>query len=168
MNRRLYFLFPDEQHARRAVEGLENAGVQTGRIHAVTAVAGELQHLAWASERQRSDTLHRLESQLWNANLTLFFLALMVLILALFSGATGWAIAAVAVMLVSFIAGLLFTVYVPDGRLKGFRDALAHGEVVLMLDVPRTQVGAVENYLHRRHPEAVAGGASWTVDAFGL
>lgn len=34
-----------------------------------------------------------------------------------------------------------------------------------MVDVPSGQVAEVEETVHRRHPEAIAGGVGWSVDA---
>jgi hypothetical protein len=34
-----------------------------------------------------------------------------------------------------------------------------------MVDVPAGRVAEVEETVHRRHPEAIAGGVGWSVDA---
>jgi hypothetical protein len=49
-------------------------------------------------------------------------------------------------------------------HLGEFRDALAHGEVLLMVDVPRGRVSEVEDRVHRHHPEATVGGVGWSAD----
>lgn len=55
----------------------------------------------------------------------------------------------------------------PDVHLTEFTDALAHGEVLLMVDVPGSRVAEVEDFIHQRYPESVVGGVGWTLDAFG-
>jgi hypothetical protein len=51
--------------------------------------------------------------------------------------------------------------HVPNVHLQEFRDALRHGEILLMIDVPQQRVDEVEYRVLARHPEAVAGGSSW-------
>jgi hypothetical protein len=167
MLRRLFFLFPDEKHAQRVVHELVNNNIPKRRIHAITH-GGRFITLPKATERQKRDTTFRVEKLLWFANLLVFALAFLGLIMALISGEVFWSAAAIFVMLASFIAGELFVVYVPDVHLSEFTDALSHGEILLMVDVPKKQVAEVEHYVHRRHPEACVGGVGWTLDAFGI
>jgi len=169
MNRRLYFLFPDAAHARRAIERLpQETGVDADHIHAITRREAATDPLPRPTTAQRRDLAERIETAAWNSNLVLFALALMVLVAALLQGSAAWAALALLVMGLTFLGGAWFTNHVPHVHLDEFRDALGHGEVLLLVDVPRRHVPAVENYLHRRYPEAVAGGSSWSVEAFGL
>ena len=167
MLRRLFFLFPDEAHAQRVVEELINNDIPEHRIHAI-ARGIELNTLPEATERQKRDTAFRLEKILWNANLSIFALSFVMLFATLIAGEFLWAVAAVAVMLASFIAGEWFVVYLPDVHLSEFTDALSHGEILLMIDVPKKRVDEIERFVHHHHLEAFVGGVSWSVDAFGL
>lgn len=169
MNRRLYFLFPDQVLARHAVDNLlDGAGVDARHMHAIARSDVRIDRLPHPTRRQRSDLAARLESLLWNGNLVLFGLALLALIAALVAGATGWVMAALLVMATTFLGGALFTYRVPHVHLDEFRDALAHGEILLMVDVPSNRVKTVEDYIQHHYPAAVPGGASWNVEAFGL
>ena len=76
-----------------------------------------------------------------------------------------WLLLPAAVMLISFLLGEEFTRRVPDVHLSEFRDALRHGEILLMIDVPVTKVERFEALVHRHHPEAVTGGVGWHIDA---
>ena len=167
MNRRLYFLFPDETHARHLIDTLPDAGIPVKRIHALTRDGGELRALPAATPRQRGDAGLRVERWLWGANLGLFGLALIGGIWALLAGPLGWPAIAIATMLATFIGGLIFT-HVPNVHLPQLRDALAHGEVLVMGDVAKGRVHETEELVRRHHPEAVVGGVGWTVDAFGI
>jgi hypothetical protein len=69
-------------------------------------------------------------------------------------------------MAASFISGLWST-HLPDATLQEFQDALAHGEILLMVDVATRHVTELEARVHRLHPEAVVGGVSWLPDAPG-
>jgi hypothetical protein len=169
MNRRLYFLFPDAVHARHAVDTLlDGTGVDARHIHAIAQREGRMSRLPHPSGRQQHDSAAHIESLLWNGNLLLFGIALLVLIAAIVAESTGWTLAALVVMGTTFVAGFLFTYRIPHVHLDEFRDALAHGEVLVMVDVPSEKVKTVEDYIHRRYPEAVPGGATWTMGAFGL
>ena len=87
--------------------------------------------------------------------------------LLIFSGLTWWLLLPLAVMVANFLAGLYFT-SLPNTHLGEFRDALGHGEVLLMVDVPENQVALVEHRVHHQHPEAAVGGVGWGTQAFGL
>jgi hypothetical protein len=168
MKRRLYFLFPDTAQAGTAVRDLTNNGVPETRMHCVARDDVDLTGLPAATGRQRRDIVHRLERRLWNGNLILFGVAAIALFLALLRGSVAAAVAAAAVALASLAGGALFALRLPDIALDEFHAALRHGEVLLMVDVSRDCVEDVEELMRHRHPEAVAGGSSWTVDAFGV
>ena len=168
MHRRLYFVLPDAGHARAAAADLRAAGLDDAHLHALAREGTDLAGLPPASPRQRIDTLGRAERWLWNANLALFALALAGLAWALAAGAALAVAVALAVMVATVTAGYLFVQRLPHTHLEEFRQALAHGEVLLMVDVPAGRVAEIEALMRRRHPEAVPGGATWTVDALGV
>lgn len=167
MKRRLYFLLPDAATARAAVKDLAWSGFGNRHIHAVARAGVSLEELPEASARQRRDLLHLLERIWWNTNLALFFLALLGLLIGVLSGATIWSLAMLAVLIVTLLLGVLETA-LPNVGIDELRDALRHGEVVLLVDVPRSRVADVVSFLHTRHPAAVLGGVSWTIERFGM
>jgi hypothetical protein len=165
MNRRLYFLLPDTAHAGAVVTDLAACGIRHAAMHVVAKADVDTTGLPVATSRQRSDRGGRLETLLWDGNLLLFFLALLVMAGQFLAGARGtWLLVPVAIMLATFAAGLVFTARIPSVRLSEFTDALHHGELLLMVDVPVRQVSCVESLVQRHHPEAVAGGVGWHLD----
>ena len=132
MLRRLFFLFPDEKHAQRVVHQLVNSNIPKRHIHAI-AHGVKLYTLPRATDRQKKDTAFLLEKLLWVGNLLVFSLALIGLIAALIAGETIWSVVALLFMLATFIAGEQFVVKVPNVHLSEFNDALAHGEILLMV-----------------------------------
>jgi len=168
VSRRLYFLFPSEPEAHRVLEEFVAAGVNANHIHAIGGEGRPLTTLPPATLRQRRDVGRYLEQVLWNGNFTVFSIALVGLIASLFWGFSVWSTLAIGVMLATFVAGVLFAVTVPDVHLHEFRNALSHDELLLMVDVPKKQVAAIEDLVYRRHPEALAGGATWTIEALGI
>jgi hypothetical protein len=165
MKRRLYFLLPDTRHARTVVDDLAASGIRLKAMHVVARPGLDTGDLPVASSRQLRDTGGRLETVFWDGNLLLFFAALAALvILFLLQAHWGWLLIPCAVMLATFVAGLVFTARIPNVHLSEFTDAIHHGELLLMVDVPVRQVSYVESLVHRHHPEAVAGGVGWHLD----
>jgi len=168
MNRRLYFLLPDKAHALSVVDELAHEGIGTENMFALGNQGKQLDGLPSASLRQYNDAAGHLESFLWNANLLSFVVALGIFIVLLVTaGWNLWLLAPAAIMLANFLAGLRF-VQLPNTHLNEFRDAMSHGEILLMVDVPEQRVADIENQVHHHHPEATVGGVGWGTPAFGL
>lgn len=169
MKRRLYFLLPDVEHTRAVVAELAASGIERRRMHAIAAQGVDLEDLPLASRHQRNDLGAQLETILWDGNLVLFFIALLVLaVLALLHVSLFWLLLPVAVMLATFIAGVAFTRHIPNVHLREFTDALHHREILLMVDVSAGQVARIEELIHQHHPEAFTGGIGWHVDALHI
>lgn len=168
MNRRLYFLIPDRTHALAVVDDLVAHGIDIEHMHAIGDRRTRLDGLPNATPRQRRDSASRLEKILWNCNLACFVLALVAtLITPIFIGLSWWLLLPITVMAANFLAGVRFT-NIPNTHLGEFRDALAHGEILLLVDVPETRVAEVEDDIHHQHPEATVGGVGWGTQVLGL
>jgi hypothetical protein len=165
-NRRLYFLLPDVSHARDVVKELLSTGLDAKHIHAMAKENIDLEDLPRATFRQQRDHMHTIEDWLWKINLVVFFVALFILLWTI-TDPSGLSILMLLVMVVTFIGGY-FWAQVPDTHIKEFRPEMSHGEILLMIDVPEQHLFEVEKKVHRHHPEAILGGATWMVDAFGL
>ncbi len=166
MTRRLFFLFPDREHALRAVQELVDSGVDRARMHTVARDDIALDGLPEASPQQRRDLASRIEYWGWRLDLALFFGALLALIGLLASGNAWWWLP-LLVMAGAYLAGQRFT-RLPNAHLDEFAEAIHHGEILLMVDVDANDIEAVEQRVRKRHPEAVAGGSTWTLPAFDL
>ena len=165
--RRIFFTVPNARHASRIITELEAAGIERSRMHALARTGINLPGLPVATEPQRRDRVSLLENRFWRTDLVVFGIAAVLLALATFNAWTFWAIAALFVMLLSFLLGNWFSVNLPHAHLGDLRVPLAHGEVVLMIDVPRTRVREIEQLVSRHHPEADVSGVSWTIQALG-
>jgi hypothetical protein len=168
MKRRLYFLFPYPEQARRAVRELEQAGIGVSHVHALVRDPSRLEGLPRATPAQRTDAVGRIERVSWNLNLGIFLLALSGLVYGLATGSWAWSIACVVVTALSFVLGDWFTTHVPNVHLSEFTEALAHDEVLLMVDVPMWRVREIEDRIHSRHPEAAIGGVGWIIEGLGI
>jgi len=166
MKRRLYFLLPDNVHAAALISDLESRGIERNHMHAIAGRGGDVSGLPAASHMQHNDTGARIERYLWSGNLLVFFVALIALVvLALLPLPAWWLLLPGAIMLACFLSGLEFVMRTPNVHLEEFKSALRHREILLMIDVPVEQVAEVENQVHRRYPEAMAGGVGWSLDA---
>ena len=167
MLRRLYFLFPDEQHAQNVADRLIIRRIPKHAMHAI-AQGVKLRTLPEATERQKNDTVSHIEHILWSVNLLLFVMALIMLLVSLATAEWLWSGVYLAVMLATFVVGKQFIEHVPNDHLTEFTSALAHGEILMMVDVPIYRVTEIINYVEHHHPEATLDGVSWTMDAFGI
>jgi hypothetical protein len=167
MLRRLFFLFPDEKHAQDVVDHLLIREIPKHRMHAISRVS-KLTTLPEATERQKNDIAFHVEQILLKTNILLFSVALIILVASLVMTAWLFAVCAFAVMIITYFAGQQFITRIPDDHLTEFADALSRGEVLLMVDIPIHRLLEVERFVHRHHPDAVSGGVSWTMDAFGI
>ena len=167
-HRRLYFVVADENQAVQVVTDLGTGGVDRRHIHAIAGKGILLTKLPPANARQLHDAAWRIERAWWTGNLSLFFLALAGLVFSIAQDIPAGAVISIAFMALTFVAGALFALRVPDTHLDEFRGALSHGEVLLMVDVPHSRVAEVEEIVRQRHPEAVPGGTGWTIGALGI
>jgi hypothetical protein len=162
---RLYFLLPDEMHAQSAMDTLKDAGISDGKIRAHKRSKTRSDRVgAW----QRLDPAERIEKIAWRADLALFFIALLMFCVALWQTSVMFIVLSLLVMTVSFLAGNFFAEYVPRVHLREFEHALSHGEVLLTVDVHDDRVAQIESLMHHRHPAAIAGGSSWTIQSLGI
>ena len=168
MWRRLYLTFPDSDHARQACHELEQEGISREQMHALSGDGKGISDLPQATPEQRQDRVWFWEQFYWNGNLALFGVALIGFLIALFSGAYGWAIVTIAVMFATFLGGNYFASKLPHAHLNQVHEPLQHGEVVLMVDLPPEQVGRVDHAVARRHPEAGGHVVGWTMPGMGI
>ncbi len=161
MLRRIYILFPEKHHVETAVGDLKSLNIDIRHMHAIARRGVDLKGLPEASVRQRTDQGAKLEQLFWNLNLMLFALFLGLLVLSLLVGAWGWSVASLLVMLVSCLGGYYFASHIPHAHLEGFRSALRHGEILLLVDVPRWKLHLVDSVIRKDHPEATCDAVGW-------
>ena len=63
-------------------------------------------------------------------------------------------------------AASMIGVSTPSHRLKRFEQAIEQGQLLLMVDVPRSRVREIEERLEALHPEARFGGVEANIPAF--
>jgi len=168
MFRRLYFLLPNAELTQRVINELHPLGIPQRNIHTLSHEGMPMPSLPRATKEQIHDDVHLIEDILWKANLALFFVALAVFVFSVLTGSLFFSMICLAVMVVTFITGDFFALYIPHINLNEFKHAINHNEILLMIDVPKKRVAEIEDCIHRHHPAAIEGGSSWSFQFMGL
>ncbi|WP_428420821.1 DUF1269 domain-containing protein [Methylibium sp.] len=80
-----------------------------------------------------------------------------------------WAMAAVLAVLGGLLgawSSSMIGIAAPSGRLRRFEGAIEQGQILLMVDVPRSRMQEIESLLRTTHPEAHYEGVEPDVPAF--
>lgn len=161
MNRRLYYLIPDTSHAQSLSRELTDLAIPHLHVQTLSESEPGLNKIAAAHTSVESDRDDVLEWWLWRANLAVFFLSLLVFIGLLVFLPGLYLIVPLLAMAFCLLAGTLFSLRMPNVHWREFKQAVGHGEILLMVEVPPTELKRVDQYVHRLHPEAVTGGVGW-------
>lgn len=169
MRRRLYFLLPDVDSAKRTADDLLLARIEDRHMHFLARRGTDLGELHEASYLHKTDLVH-------GAGVGLMLGALGGLVLGAVivtyppQGTQPQLVAVLIAALVGAVLGAwmasMAAAAVPNSRLKQFAGDIAHGKVLLMVDVPYGRVGQVRDVVLSRHPEAVSGGQETRYPAF--
>lgn len=161
MRRRLYFVLPDVDSARRTADDLLLARVDDRHMHFLARRGTDLGELHEAGYLLKTDLLHGAGIGLGLGALgglamgALFLLSpiegtqphpVSLLIAVLVGGALG-----------AWVASMVGS-SVPNSRLAQFRQDIEAGRVLMMVDVPYAAVEPIRQGVVARHPEAVPAG----------
>lgn len=155
--RRLFFLLPHVESCQAVVAELEKAGVPERHLHVVASLEQRLGDLPEAGVLQKTELLHGL---VWGLGLG-----------ALAGLLGGWLIVRFPpidhglgndTLIITAGLGALFGALVSalmsshehNHSLDKFEQAIEAGEILLMVDLPRTQVEATKRMVLEHHPEA--------------
>ena len=159
MRRRLFFVLPDVESAKRTADDLLLARVDDRYMRFLAKRGTELEPLHEASYLDKTDIVHG----------AAVGLALGALIGAL-AGAAIVAYEGMSTRLVAVLIGMLVGApfggwvasmvgaAVPNSRLRQFDADMEAGRVLLMVDVPTDRVEEIRELVLSRHPEAVPRG----------
>ena len=169
MRRRLYFLLPDVDSARRTANDLLLARIEDRHMRFLARRGTDLGELHEASYLQKTDILH-------GAGIGLMIGGVLGLILGTVIVAyppEGTQPQLVAVLIAAIIGSVLgawmasmAAAAVPNSRLKQFQQDIERGRVLCMVDVPYGRVEQVRDLVLSRHPEAQSRGQATRFPAF--
>jgi hypothetical protein len=166
--RRLYFLLPDVEHAKIVVNELLLARIGERHIHAVAKEGMELEDIPEATLMQKSDFVPALERGVTIGGATGLFAGLLALSLPtglILGGGALLTMALAGAGIGAWMSSMIGT-DVPNSRLHAFEEAIAEGEVLMIVDVPKARIDEITELVKQHHPEAEIGGAEPTVPAF--
>lgn len=169
MRKRIYWLLPDGDAARRTMNELLLARIGEMHIHFAAADGADMRGLHAANVLQTSDLIGSAQmGALIGAGLGAAAGALAAYVLSE-TGATPQvlviAMAAVGAALGTWMSSLIGS-STPSRRLRRFEDSINAGQYLLMVDVPNGRVAEIEELLERTHPEARFEGVEPNVPAF--
>lgn len=169
--KRLYFLIPTVDSATLIVNELLLARIEERHIHIVARDHALLEraHLPEANLFQESDFIPALERGLAVGGVT----GLLAGVAAVTFPPAGLVLGGGAVLATSLLgAGLgawaasMIGVSAPNTQLTRFEQALAQGQLLMLIDVPKSRVEEITELVHSHHPEAQVEGIEPTIPAF--
>jgi hypothetical protein len=169
MRRRLYFLLPDVESARRTADDLLLARIEDRHMQFLARRGTDLGELHEASYLQKTDILHGAGIGLVLGGIGGLILGAIIVTYP----PEGTQPQLVAVLIAAIIGGVLGAwmasmagAAVPNSRLKEFREDIERGRVLCMVDVPYGRVEQVRDLVLSRHPEAQPRGQATRFPAF--
>ena len=167
--RRLYFLVPDLDTANTVVDELLLKRVDEHHIHVVAKEGTPMGDLPEANLLQKSDFIPAMERGLAVGGITGVLAGIAAVTfppagLVLGGGAIlGTSLAGAGIG--AWISGMI-GMDVPNSQIEKFEDAIEKGEVLMMVDIPKTRVEEIEALVQQHHPDADMGGTEPHIPAF--
>lgn len=165
--KRLYFLLPDVDSAKKIVDELLLARIEERHIHIVARDHAPLEkaHLPEAGLFEESDFVPALERGMAVGGATGVLAGIAAVTFPpaglILGGGAILATGLLGVGLGAWIASMI-GVSVPNTQLKKFEDAIAHGQLLMLIDVPKDRVDEIVELIKSHHPEAHVEGAEPT------
>jgi uncharacterized membrane protein YeaQ/YmgE (transglycosylase-associated protein family) len=170
MRRRIYWLLPDLASARRTMDDLLLARIAEQHLHFVAREGADMTGLHPANILQTSDVIRAAQSGLVIGGA----------VGALVGGIAAWyfpivgddpqwglvAVLGIVGALIGAWSSSMIGVSTPSNRLARFEPAIEAGQILLMVDVPRSRVDEIEQRLQALHPEAHLEGVEPNIPAF--
>jgi hypothetical protein len=166
--KRIYFLIPNIETARNIVNELLLERIDERHLHVLAKRGTDMGDLPEATFLQKSDFIPALEQGLTLGGFTGFVSGVVAL------GLTGGPIVIGGTILATSLAGALFGALmssmigssIGNRQLQQFSAAIEKGELLMMVDLPKQRVEAIEQVVNKKHPETRCGGTEPTIPAF--
>lgn len=167
--RRIYFLLPNVEVARKVVDELLLARVDEGHIHVIAKEGTPMEDLPEASLAQKSDLVPALERGLTVGGAT----GVLAGVIAVTFPPAGLALGGGALLALALagsgvgaIMSTMIGVSAPNSHTKQFEDAVNKGEILMLVDVPKARVDEIEGMIKQHHPDAEMEGTDPTIPVF--
>lgn len=167
--KRLYFLLPNLECARRVVDDLLLHRIAERHIHLLARRDTPLEDLPAATVAQRTDLVPALERGVAIGGAT-GALAGLVAVAVPPAGLVigGGAVLGLALAGAGFgaWAASLMGISTPNSQLKRFEQAIEGGQILMMVDVPMDRIEETSTLIRSHYPEADIGGTEPTMPPF--
>jgi len=167
--RRVYFLLPNVDVARKVVDELLLARISDDNIHVIAKEGTTMADLPEASLAQKSDVVPALERGIAVGGAT----GLLAGVVAVTFPPAGLALGGGAVLAIALagtgfgaLMSTMIGVSTPSTRLTQFEDAVKQGEILMLVDVPKARVNEIEGMVKQHHPDADIEGTEPTIPVF--
>jgi hypothetical protein len=161
MRRRLYFLLPDVESARRTADDLLLARVDDRHMRFLARRGTDLGELHEAGYLIKTDFVHGAGVGLGLGALGGAAIGAMILFYPIEGTQPHPAAFFVAVLVGALLGAWVASMVgasVPNSKLRQFEGDIERGKVLLMVDVPYDAVDEIKQVVTARHPEAVPAG----------
>lgn len=168
MRRRLYFLLPNVNSARQIVNELLLARIDSKHIFVMAKEGVPLDDLPQASILEKSDLIYGLERGLLIGGFTGALTGIIASLspeIGLVGGGLILACAFAGAIIGAWASGMIGT-DVLNSRVKPYEPQLQQGEILLMVDVPKSDMERISAMVRNHHPEAHHGTVDPTIPAF--
>ncbi|MBT8429231.1 MAG: DUF1269 domain-containing protein [Gammaproteobacteria bacterium] len=167
--RRIYFLIPDLETAKKVTDELLLARIDERHIHVIAREGTQLGDLPKASLLQTSDVIPAVERGLAVGGVT----GILAGVAAVSFPPAGLVLGGGAI-LATAIAGSgigawlssMIGVDVVNSQIKQFEGAVENGEILFLVDVPKERVHQIETMVKMHHPDADVEGTEPHIPAF--
>jgi uncharacterized membrane protein YeaQ/YmgE (transglycosylase-associated protein family) len=169
MRQRIYWLLPDLESARRTMNDLLLARIDERHQHYVAREDADMTGLHAANVLQTSDVVRAAEMGLVLGAAVGCLAGVVAAMFPIVGDSPQWGMIAVLGLLGAAFgawASSMIGVSTPSHRLKRFEQAIEQGQILLMVDVPRSRVHEIEARLEALHPEARFEGTEAHIPAF--
>ena len=167
--RRLYFLIPSIESAKKINDELLLARVDERHIHVIAKEGTPMEDLPEAKLAQRSDVIPALERGVTFGGAT----GIIAGIIAVTFPPAGLVLGGGAILGIGLagagfgaLMSTMIGVDVPNSRTQKFQDAIEKGEFLMMVDVPKNRVDEIDDLVKKHHPEAEIEGTDPTIPVF--
>lgn len=166
MRRRLYFMLPDVNTARRVLDEMLLARIEERHIHFLARRDTLPPDLPEANVLQKTDIVHGAEIGLVIGGGA----GVIAGVLLVLFPPHGGALQLVTVLITALLGALcgawmasMAATAVPNSMLKRFHADIERGKVLMMIDVPLRREREISGLITSRHPEIESGGIEPTL-----
>lgn len=169
MRRRIYFLLPTVDSARKVHNELLLSRIEERHMHIVARDDVALDHLPEAGLLEKTDLVHSIQLGLMVGGATGIVLGALAGVLGyLVAGLEGMALLGTGLggALIGVFCSSMIGISVPNSKHRPFQAHIDQGGILFLVEVPIEHVEKISERIRRHYPEATVRGIEPTIPAF--